>query len=137
MGGTFIWGNSYDFLPILSGKKIIYQRTFKSAKPQLFEYSTTINGFINAKSDLERGITTTWGKKECDKSIKLLIRDKKEEIFNWFNNASSLKSSLEIANKQIEDEEYFTRWPNPKYVASFLNAKIGNKEIGLELLNQI
>jgi len=135
--GTFIWGISYDFLPIISGGKIILQRTFKSAKPHLFENSITTNAFGNTKSDLQNGITTTWGEKECNKSVSELILKKEQEIFDWFNNASTFQGSLDIANRQMTNNNYNTHWPNPKYVAAFLKAKIGDKENGLALLEQV
>ena len=92
---------------------------------------------MNGKSDLENGVTSTWGEKECRKSISKLIQKRKNEIFEWLEYGKSLNGSIEIALKQIADKNYDTHWPNPKYVASFLYAKKGNKEKGIELLMDI
>lgn len=135
--GTFVWGMCFDFLPILSGKRIVYQRTLKSAKPQLFEFSAAIDNFQSNKSDLENGIATTWGERQCDKSIKLLFKKRKDEIFNWLDLGSTVNGSLTIANRQMSNENYDIHWPNPKYVAAYLNAKNGNKKLGIELLEEI
>ena len=135
--GCFVWGMCYDFLPMVSGKKIVLQRTFKSSKPQLYKSSTTTNDFLNGKSDLENGVTSTWGEKECRKSISNLILKRKNEIFEWYENGATIEGSLNIANKQIGNKNYDNHRPNPKYVASFLYAKMGDKEKGIQLLNEL
>lgn len=135
--GTFIWGMCYDFLPMVSGKKIVLQRTFQSARPQLFQFSTTTNDFLNGKSDLQNGVTSTWGEKECRKSTSKLFLKRKNEIFEWLESGKTLNGSIEIARKQITDKNYDTHWPNPKYVISFLYAKKGDKEKGTSMLLEI
>ncbi|MCK0109005.1 hypothetical protein MWU58_06855 [Flavobacteriaceae bacterium S0825] len=135
--GIFIWGICYEFLPMLSGKRIITHRTFKSARLQLFENSVATNDFQNDKSDIENGISTTWGKKQCEKSIKLLISKTKDDIYDWLDQASTIEGSLIISNQQILSEDYNLHWPNPKYIAAFLYAKKGHKEKGLAFLKEI
>lgn len=135
--GTFIWGMCYDFLPMVSGKRIVLQRTFKSARPQLFQFSTTTDNFLNKKSDLENGVTTTWGEKECRKSISRLFEKRKNEIFEWLEKGKTIEGSIQIALNQISNKDYNTHWPHPKYVASFLFAKNGDKTKGMELLMEI
>ena len=92
---------------------------------------------MNGKSDLENGVTSTWGEKERRKSISKLIQNRKNEILEWFENGKTLDGSIEIALQQIADKNYDTHWPNPKYVVSFLYTKKGNKEKGIELLMEI
>lgn len=135
--GTFIWGMCYDFLPITSGKKIVLQRSFKSARPHLFKFSTTTNDFMNNKSDLANGVTSTWGEKVCRKSISKLLEKRKAEIFEWLEKGATIDGSIEIAQNQINQEEYTTHWPNPKYVCSFLYAQSGDKEKGMEMLIEL
>jgi len=135
--GTLAWGMCYDFLPIVSGKRVIFQRTFKSAGLQLFQSSVNDDNFSRDKSDLENGVTSTWGEKECRKSVSKLILKRKNEIFNWLENGKTLDGSIHIALEQMEDENYNLHWPNPKYVASFLYAKKGLKKKGIEMLMEV
>jgi len=135
--GTFIWGMCYDFLPMVSGKRIVLQRTFKSARPQLFQSSATTDNFLNKKSDLENGVTSTWGEKECRKSISKLFDKRKSEIFEWLEKGKTLDGSIEIVRSQFDNKVYNTHWPNPKYVASFLLAKKGDRTKGMEMLMEI
>lgn len=135
--GTFIWGMCYDFLPMVSSKRIVIQRTFKSARPQLFQSSATTSNFLNNKSDLDNGVASTWGKKTCRKSVSRLFDKRKNEIFSWLEKGATIDGSIKIATNQISKKEYNIHWPNPKYVCAFLHAKNGDKEKGLEMLLEI
>jgi len=135
--GTFIWGMCYDFLPMVSGKRIVFQKTFKSARPQLFQSSALTNNFLIEKTYLENGVTSTWGEKECRKSVSKLFNKRKVEIFNWLEKGITIEGSTHIASDQLEENIYHTHWPNPKYVLSFLYSEKGDKKKGMQLLVEI
>ena len=49
----------------------------------------------------------------------------------------TIDGSIKIAKNQIDGKVYNTHWPNPKYVASFLFAKNGDKTKGMEMLIEL
>lgn len=113
--GTFTWGVCPDFIPTITGSnKLQLHRTDRSVIPLLFDWPNEYaNSFLGGK--LKNGITTHWGKKDAEHSIKELIDRYENEIFNWFKKASSLQGLIQIAEQQARTGKcYHLHHPNPR-----------------------
>ena len=137
--GTFTWGVCPDFMPtITASNKLQFHRTDKSAIPLLFEWP---NEYANAFSggNLKGGITTHWGKRETERSVKDLMDRYESQILNWFKMASSLEGLIQIAERQVETgNSYDLHSPSPKFVLAFLYGRTSQMDKAiqtLELLN--
>lgn len=133
--GTFTWGVCPDFIPtITTSNKLQFHRTDKSVKPLLFDWP---NEYTNSFSggNLKNGVTTHWGKKEAERSIKDLMDRYENQIFNWFKTASSLDGLIQIAERQIETgKSYNIHNPNPKLVLAFLYGKTSQKDKAMQMI---
>lgn len=133
--GTFTWGVCPDFNPtITASNKLQFHRTDKSVVPLLFDWpSEYSNSFLGGS--LKNGVTTHWGGKDAERSIKDLMDRYENQIFNWFKTASSLEGLIQIAEKQIEaGKSYNQHNPNPKLVLAFLYGKASQKDKALQMI---
>jgi hypothetical protein len=123
--GTFTWGVGFNFLPIISGNRLIFQRTTKSIKPHLFEWPNEYsNSFFGG--DLRNGVCSEWGEGEASHSIQRLFDRNQNKIFTWFDTASTMEGALSIVQDQVHFQKaYKFHSPSPDYVLTFLLAKSG------------
>src|SRR5579864_5581824 len=76
------WGLSLSFVPTISGARLAYHRTFKSARPDLFEwpdsYSASFAGSISyQRNDLRI--------EAFDRSLKDHMNEVLPAIISWFD----------------------------------------------------
>jgi len=121
--GTFTWGVTIDFLPVVRGNKVEYYNAPKKYMHHLFEWTDEYtNSFVGGQ--LQGGVTTHWGFKESKKSIGDLFDKYEKKISEWFDSASTIESLTNIAEQQIAiGKHYDIHFPRPKYVLPFLYAK--------------
>jgi len=133
--GTFTWGVCPDFIPtITASNKLQFHRTDKNVKPLLFDWP---NEYANSFSggNLKNGVTTHWGEKDTERSVKDLMDRYEDKIFNWFKTASSLQGLIQIAESQVEiGKSYNIHYPNPKLVLAFLYSKALQKDKAMQMI---
>ncbi|MGC5327679.1 hypothetical protein [Brevibacillus sp. SYSU BS000544] len=139
--GTLSWGVALDFLLIPSGNRLVYQRTGKTARVHLFEWTEGYkSSFIKGKLVDGFGVTSHISKNAEETMIKLVNKEV-PLIKEWYEKAKDLSSIIEIAEKQAYQEDtinvYNIHYPPPKYVLAFLYAKIGKKEEAVRLLDEV
>ena len=133
--GTFTWGVCPDFIPtITTSNKLQFHRTDKSATPLLFEWPNEYaNSFFGG--NLKDGITTHWGQRETERSVKDLMDRYESQIFNWFKTASSLEGLIQIAERQIETgKSYDLHSPDPKLVLAFLYGRASQMDKAIQMI---
>jgi hypothetical protein len=124
--GTFTWGVNLDFLPIISGEKIVFHKSTKKYVHHLFEWTDEYaSSFFGGQ--LVDGVTTHFGLKDTKKSILTLFERNEQKIIKWFDTAITVEHLIDKAEKQISvGKHYEIHHPKPKYVLAFLYAKAKN-----------
>ncbi|MEH7130883.1 hypothetical protein V7103_22070 [Neobacillus drentensis] len=120
--GTFSWGICTDFIPLPSGSRLVNSRTFKSAKLQLFERAECT--------------TSHWEDDDIKGTIIKTLQDEIKKIECWFNRVNTIEDIRKIAYEQLKDDKYCMHHPNQNYILAFIEAKLGNIDIGLELIEK-
>lgn len=115
----FEWGYNYQFLPIIKGGKIIYQRTDKNMQAQLRSMPTTFIDF----GDWKPFCIPMHAKRE-DKlieRIKSVFDRTNPDIINWFERTASVEAMIKEADLQIQHGNYYSYfYPSQQYVKAFL-----------------
>lgn len=133
--GTFTWGVCPDFIPtITTSNKLKFHRTDKSVTPLLFDWPNEYaNSFFGG--NLKNGVTTHWGKKDAEQSIKDLMDRYENQIFNWFKTASSLEGLIQISERQVKaGKSYNLHNPSPKLILAFLYSKASQKDRAIQMI---
>ncbi len=134
--GTFNWGVCPDFIPTITpSNKLQFHRTDKSVTPLLFEWP---NEYANsfAGGNLKGGITTHWGRRETERSIKDLMDRYENQIAEWFKAASSLEGLTQIAERQVETGKSFNLHnPSPKLVLVFLYSRMSQMDKAIQMID--
>lgn len=133
--GTFEWGICLDFVPTISSGKLKFHRTDKSVVLHLFEWTDEYsNSFYGGQ--LAGGITTHWGKRATQKSIKHLLDKYEQKINNWFDRAVTIDNLTGIAEQQIfTGRSYNLHSPDQRMVLAFLQAKKNQLEDATRTIN--
>ncbi|MFJ8260207.1 hypothetical protein ACIQ4Z_23955 [Peribacillus asahii] len=121
-GGCLSYGVCLDFIPLPSDSKLRYFRTEKSVREHIW---------IVGKDRISQ-----WTKDNVKKSITKAITKDIQNIESWFNKIHSLEELRQIVYIQIKREDIYVRYPSPLYVQAFIEAKLGNIDKGLELLEK-
>jgi len=135
--GTFAWGVSIDFLPIVHGSKIKYHKTARNYVHHIFEWPDEYSSsFVGGQ--LRNGITTHFGVKEAKKSIEKLFDRYQPKIIKWFDTTNTVENLIDIAERQVSFGEYYNiHSPRPKYVLPFLCAKANQIDKAIELFDKL
>jgi hypothetical protein len=135
--GTFVWGVRLDFVPTFVSNKLKFYRTEKNLQLHLFERTDEVaNAFFGGK--LDGGVTTHWGKKAFEMSLKLLFDKYSHKIDTWFLKTTTLKGLVEVAKYQLEvGKGYQFHSPNQRLVLAFLLAKKEELDEAIECLSEL
>ncbi|PEJ46669.1 hypothetical protein CN692_25545 [Bacillus sp. AFS002410] len=121
--GSFSYGLCLDFIPLVSGNKLRYFRTEKSSRALL-----TFSG--------RSTIISQWVEDDVKQSITKAIKADIKRIEKSLNSIHSLEDARKIAIQNMKSDDVYFIYPSPFYVLAFLEAKGGNVEKGLELLEK-
>jgi hypothetical protein len=126
--GLFSWGVCFENIPTYTmKKKLQYHKTDKSATLQLWDWP---KGYSRSfEFDEQPGdLVSQWGERECRKTMESIFLDHRDEISAWYKNAGTIAGCTAIAKNQVEQgKSYDLHFPNPKYILSFLTARLGDK----------
>lgn len=144
------WGVAFDFVSTVSGSKLIYNRTEKSATEHLFEWPIGYkNSFNGIKMVDGYGVFSLSNEYELKSTAKQALDGEYNSIKEWLERASSIEGAFEIAQEQASAAEndtlsetdyshmYQIHYPSPNYILAFLLAKLGNKEEAISMINDI
>ncbi len=117
-------GTNFNFVPEYnSNNKLIYKKNW----PQLFENLSYFN---------EQNLISVWNEVFFRKSLNKFIKYEFQKISDFTTKLLLIEENISLAKKQLNSTNftYKIHSPNPKYVLSFLLAKIGAKNEAHTLL---
>ncbi len=128
------WGLSLSFVPHFSGRRLVYHKTFRAARFDLFEwprsYRESFSGSIHfARVDCRNEVFRN--------SMESYFHSIIPEIDGWFNRVRSLETIEMELEQQIEnpDLSYKVHHPSPMFVLAFARAATGQTETAKKLLS--
>jgi hypothetical protein len=135
--GTFSWGVCIDFIPTITGSKLILYKSAKKFTFHTFEWTDEYsNSFYGGQ--LQNGVATHWGLNNAKKSIKNLFDRYESVIIIWLDNAKTFEGLIKCLEQQITvGKQYNFHWPNPKYVLAFLYAKTNQTDRAINLFDTL
>lgn len=127
--GILYWGFCFDFVPMISGRSLHWNRSEKTVKLHLFD---------NPRGNPKSKTVSHWGRKNFTTSLAKHFQENKEAIDYCFHQHHSIEDFIRLAEYQFNKrEEYAMHYPNPRYVLIFLYSKQGLKEKAREVLHQM
>ena len=134
--GTFTYGNCFDFLSTYTNTASIKNhRTDKSTTLHLFVRTEGWRKSFEGEEFTDK--TSHWGKSECRKTVTKLLNKYIPIMKSWWENNSTIEQCVNEANYQIEKGGgYKVNYPKANYVKAFLLAKLGDKEIAKQILEE-
>lgn len=134
--GTMIWGVSLDFIPIVSGNKLVYSRTKTNIIFHVFEWPKEY-GIVMAtgKKTYGKGIASYWGVIETRRTIKEMFDRENDKIGKWFNTASSIDGIINLAENLVYKSKEVNH-PYPNYALAFLHSKVGRINESIKLIEE-
>jgi hypothetical protein len=133
LSAVLTWGLSFSFVPSISGGRISYHRTFKSASLDLFEGTHVYASGCSSPTSPER---VSLQVDRFDQSLADYIGEVLPMVVSWFDRVRSLDEIAAEAERQM----YALRWgnpthhPAPAYVLAFVRAAQGQVDAGREIL---
>lgn len=136
ISGVFAWGVCFDFIPTFSNtKRLKNHKSDKSTTLHLFEWPDGYMKSFEGGGRPTEIISHYSG--ECKNDIQTVFDNYKSKISTYFKETTSIEGALEIVMSQIKKGgAYNIHFPHPRYVYSFLLAKSGRKEQGLEIMHE-
>lgn len=129
------WGYNFDFLPIAKSNRIVYYRTEKSVRTQLWTYPKSFMDVTQWK-DYKIPMHVR-SKEELGKSIEAVWKLTLPEIMDWFLRVNSIETAICEAEYQIEyGKRYAIFSPRQLYVKAFLLAYTGDMESAERILKE-
>jgi hypothetical protein len=135
--GVIRWGIVLDYLPIPSGTNLKFNRTDKSINLHLFEQSNDYRGELEMSIAHGNGIASHWGENEARRTIHEMVLTEMEIITSYFNSINTQEDVYQLAKRQSEISRYSYHYPDPNYVMSFVLARMGQLDEGIEMLNRM
>ena len=142
----FRWSVTFDFIPWPSGNRLVYSKTDKIISPHLYEYP--IDFYKSFESENGNKVwrrspckMTMMGKdlKEIVGSIHTAFSHDLKHFDNWHSEFTSINDAIRMASTKISpngEPLYPFFYPSPIYVKAFLLAAAGDKDMGMDLLEQ-
>jgi hypothetical protein len=135
--GIFEWGVCVDFIPMISGHSIKWDKTEKIMTLHLFDWPDDFaDSFLSG--DKNYSCASHWGKNEFKKTLKQHFDKNKDKIFDWFSKCNDINGLIKITQSQIAiDKSYGFHYPNPGYVLMFLYASTDRINDSLTILDKL
>ncbi|MFT3796640.1 hypothetical protein [Flavobacterium sp.] len=128
-GGSFSFGNCYDFVPTISSKKLVYHRTDKSTK--IIYYKKFPGWQQSDDNDSIRNIDkiSTVNEEKLRKSIQEVFDRNLPQLKQWFDQNQTLEQNISniLSEKDVEEKKekkrQIYRVISLNYILAFLYAK--------------
>jgi hypothetical protein len=136
-GGSFTYGNCYDFIPTLSADKLIYHRTPKSTK---VIYYKKVDGW--QKSDDEDSPVnidhiSTVNEEKFRKTLNEVLERNIPKLREWFENNQTIEQNIESLLTDLKKEKigFVKRIISFDYILCFLFAQLKDFETAEKYLS--
>ena len=144
MQGVFQWSVTFDFIPYLSGNRLLYSRTEKKIYPHISVFAKDYCNSFRTDEGMKAWInspckTTMMGKsiQEIEKRIHTAFSYNLKEFEDWHSKFETLNNALCMAS-EIKDIQYIPSSPTlfkvSPFIKAFLLAATGDKHDGKALL---
>jgi hypothetical protein len=132
-GAVFSWGLSLGFVPLLSGSRVTYHRTFKSARPDVFEWPASYRVGFSAAGPFQR--IETWTS-IFERSLAQYLPTVVPDLVSWFERVQTIDDIEGELRRQIVNPfpAYRTHYPRQTHVLAFVRAAAGDLTEGREIL---
>lgn len=120
--GGFSFGNCFDFIPTLSGKRLINHRTDKSTKIIYFKRSSGWQNSIDTHRHINPDRINTASEKKFRKSLTDVLKNNIKSFDTWFKFNYSIEANIESLLNDIKNPptEIGTRIISFEYILAFL-----------------
>jgi hypothetical protein len=122
---VFRWGLSLSFLPLPSGSRLAYHRTFKSARPDVFEWPDSYNAAFSVAGPFQRIHCWT---AVVDRSLEQYLGSVIPDMAAWFAKVQTIDDIQVELLRQIASPApaYRLHYPRQGYVLAFVEAVRGD-----------
>lgn len=121
-GGCFSYGNCFNFIPTISGKKLIYHKTDKSTKIIYHKKSEGWQKSDDEDSPINIDKISTVNEEKFRKSLGDVLDRNIPKFQKWFQQNESIDQNIQNLKKDIEQEkkEFIRRIISLDYILCFL-----------------
>jgi hypothetical protein len=116
-GAIISWGYSFSFVPAISGQRLTYHRTLKSAKADLLEFESSYVSNVTGGPRYREVIRDAG---YFDATLDEYLREVLPQIEGWWERTSC----IDEIEAELEDQCRCANFhhPSPKYVLAFIMA---------------
>ena len=132
ISGTFQYGNTFNFIPIINKKGKIVKN---HRELQLFERTKGWHESFETLNRITDYRVSHWNEYFFKKSLPIIFNSEKNQIADWFKSNEDIEQNIETALKQIKTGgAYDINSPNQKKILAFLYAKNGDLNLAKSTL---
>ncbi|WP_298115159.1 hypothetical protein [Flavobacterium sp.] len=137
-GGSFSYGNCYNFIPTISGRKLIYHKTDKSTKIIYYKKSEGWQKSDDEHSPINIDKVSTVNEEKFRKSLNEVLDRNISKFQKWFQQNESIEQNIQNLIKDIEQEkkEFIRRIISFDYILCFLYTRKGDVDAAKKHFNQ-
>ncbi len=137
-GGSFSYGNCFQSVPTLSGKKLINHRTDKSTKIIYFKRLDGWQKSIEKNKPINPDRISTVNEEKLRKSLDKVLANNIPKLEQWFTGKTTIGENISGLLKDIENPpfEIGQRIISSEYILGFLYKKKGNIESAQYWINE-
>jgi len=127
-GGSFSFGNCFDFVPSISGKKIINHRTDKSTKVIYFKRLEGWQESFEKNKPINHDKISTVNEQKFRNSLTLVLSNNISNLEKWFNEKTTIEENISGLKKDVESPafEIGQRIISSEYILAFLYKQKGD-----------
>lgn len=121
-GGSFSFGNCFEYVPTISGKKLINHRTDKSTKIIYFKRLEGWQESLDKNKPINPDRITTINEQKFRDSLERVLFTNIPKLKNWFNEKTTLEENISGLVEDVKNPafEIGQRIISSEYILAFL-----------------
>ncbi|MCH2192709.1 hypothetical protein [Kordia sp.] len=130
-GGSFSFGNCFEYVPTISGKRLVNHRTEKSTKIIYFKRLEGWQNSYEKNKPINPDRISTVNEEKFRKSLNRVLHKNIPKLNKWFAEKNTIDQNIAALLKDIENPVYeiARRVISSEYVLAFLYKQKGDKEL--------
>ncbi|WP_103070857.1 hypothetical protein [Aquimarina sediminis] len=127
-GGSFSFGNCFDFIPSISGKKLINHRTDKSTKVIYFKRLEGWQESFEKNKPINPDKISTVNEQKFRNSLNQVLSNNISKLEKWFSEKTTIEENISGLKKDVEFPtfEIGQRIISSEYILAFLYKQKGD-----------
>jgi len=105
-GGSFSFGNCFDFIPTISGKKLVYHKTDKSTKIIYYKRLEGWQKKMENNSPINPDKISTVNERKFRESLNRVLSENLPKLKKWFNGMGNIDENIEGILDDIKNPPY-------------------------------